>query len=161
MKDLYTIANECLQELDNIGIEYGTIKEFRINKRAKSFYGQCIKKPEGFIIEIITDMLADDVPDIELKDTIIHEILHTCENCFNHGKPWKNVADKVNKAYGYNISRLANFEIKTETKPKVIKYRLHCVGCGQTYERTKKSRFTENPQYYRCGECHGEIVRDF
>ena len=37
-----------------------------------------------------------------LKNTIIHELLHTCVGCMNHKAKWKFYADKVNRAYGYD-----------------------------------------------------------
>ena len=33
-------------------------------------------------------MLRDESPTKEVKATIIHEICHTVEGCFNHSSPW-------------------------------------------------------------------------
>ena len=44
MKDLYEIFGECLDEIESMGIEVGTIKGCSINTRAKSRWGQCQKK---------------------------------------------------------------------------------------------------------------------
>ena len=95
-----------------IALEFGKIVNFEINYRAKSRWGQCQRKGSGYYINISDRLLQDDVPIKALKDTIIHEILHTCNGCMNHGTTWKNYADKVNKAYGYNIKRCTSAEEK-------------------------------------------------
>lgn len=164
MRDLQQYARECLNELDEIGIEYGNITEFIVNTRAKRRWGLCKTVPGGFQISISSILLDERNNEEGLKNTIIHEILHTCKGCLNHKENWKRLANKVNAAYGYNIKRCSNAEEKgvlEETRPPVpvrqANYFVVCEDCGKTYSRTKKSKLITNPGRYRCGVCGGKL----
>lgn len=158
MKDLQVIAKQCMRELDVLGIEYGEIVSFEVNKRAKKRWGQCkVVSRNKYSINISYRLLEDDAPMIALKNTVIHEILHTCNGCWNHGETWKNHADKVNRVYGYGIKRCSSAEEKgikeIKEDPKKIKHRFVCKGCGQTVDRMRESKFTKYHTLYRCGRC--------
>ena len=88
MKNFEGLINECLAEIDSAGIETGKITSWMINSRAKTRWGLCRMKRDGsFEIEIASRLLEDDkISETACKETIIHEILHTCPNCWNHGK---------------------------------------------------------------------------
>lgn len=164
MKNLIELANECMAELDAIGIEYGKIAHWEINTRAKKRWGQCRKNPNGtYTISISHRLLADNVANDGAKNTIIHELLHSVKGCMNHKEEWKYQAEKVNRAYGYNIKRCSSSEEKgvesIEAAPQEIKYRFKCKDCGKIYSRTRASRFTNNWQNYRCGVCNGKFDR--
>lgn len=86
-KNLYlqAIARKCMQEIDSMDILYSRHIEFKVNTRAKSRFGICRHKASGLdIIEIMED-LVDPSKLKPLKETIIHEVLHTCDKCQNHG----------------------------------------------------------------------------
>lgn len=166
MRNLMDYAAECMSELDEIGIEYGNIVEFKVNTRAKKRWGQAKSIPGGYSINI-SSVLLDERNDVEgLKNTIIHEILHTCKGCQNHGENWKRLAAKVNRAYGYNIKRCSSADEKgvlEETRPpKPVRttntnYVVKCDKCGHVYTRTKMSKLIQHPENYRCGCCHGTL----
>ena len=106
MKDLKKLANECMAELDAIGVQYGNVISWQINTRVKNRWGQCRYIGGGrYSINITNRLLDDNLPDEAAKETIIHELLHSVDGCMNHGPNWKRVADKVNRAYHYNIKR--------------------------------------------------------
>ena len=126
MKNLISLANKCMAQLDEIGIEYAQSIRWEVNTRAKKRWGLCEKHPNGvYTISISYRLLADDVADDGAINTIIHELLHTCKGCMNHGENWKREANKVNRAYGYNIKRCSSAEEKgveqIESMPKAIK----------------------------------------
>lgn len=163
MRNLKMYAKECMTELDNIGIEYGNIIEFRINTRAKKQWGSCKAVPSGYLIDISAVLLDEKNDEQGLKNTIIHELLHSCKGCMNHGKNWKYLAQKVNDAYGYNIKRVTSYEEKgvlEETKP-VANHKVICLGCGCVYTRIKASKLITNTSRYRCGYCHGELKLEY
>ena len=54
----------------------------RINTRAKRRLGCCIYNEKGFLIEVSARVLEDPAL---LRQTLIHELLHTCPGCRNHG----------------------------------------------------------------------------
>jgi predicted SprT family Zn-dependent metalloprotease len=165
MRDLNLVAIECMKMLDDIGIKYGNVKEFKINTRARR-WGQCKRITGGYSINISATLL-DERNDIDgLKNTIIHELLHTCDGCMNHGEKWKAMAKKVHQAYGYNIKRCSDTDekgVKKDTRPKQkaikYKYEVKCKKCGNVYQRSKMSNVIQHPEHYTCGKCHGELVR--
>ena len=166
MKNLISLANKCMAQLDEIGIEYAQSIRWEVNPRAKKRWGLWEKHPNGvYTISISYRLLTDDVTDEGAIDTIIHELLHTCKGCMNHGENWKREASKVNRAYGYNIKRCSSAEDKgvqpIEEMPKAIKHQFKCKDCGQVYSRVKESNFTKHYKNYRCGYCNGEFEKIF
>lgn len=170
MKNLYKYYWQVREELEAIGIEVGNIVEVIPNSRAKSRWGQCkiitnsyYWEDREFSINISTRLLQDDVSDEALKDTICHEVIHTCRGCFNHGKEWKALADLVNDCYSfYNIKRCSSSEekgIKTDIKKIEYKYIFKCENCGQTIKRQRESQFVKYYNLYRCGRCEGNFKK--
>lgn len=167
MRDLEKYALECMEELDKIGVEYGNIVEVVPNTRAMSRWGQCKKVPNGYSININAVLLDERNGVIGLKETILHELIHSCKDCLNHGAEWKMIADKVNKAYGYNIKRTSTAAekfVSEETMPKKVKkseresnYIIRCKRCNHMYHRTRASKLTKQPHLFRCGACGGEL----
>lgn len=166
MRNLIELANECMVELDEIGIQYAETIYWEINTRAKKRWGLCKYNSNGsYTISISSRLLADDVAVDGAINTIIHELLHTCKGCMNHGENWKREANKVNRAYGYNIKRCSSAEEKgvepIESMPKAIKHQFRCKECGKVYSRMKESNFTKHWEHYRCGCCNGEFIKIF
>ena len=80
MKDLKKLANECMAELDAIGVQYGNVISWEVNTRAKNRWGQCRYIGGGrYSISIINRLLDDNLPDEAAKQTIIHELLHSVD----------------------------------------------------------------------------------
>ena len=156
------LAVEARKELMNINIHPSEkIIAIKENRRAKKRLGCCKKEKqlaqEVFIIEISTvlEVAADQV----IKEILIHELLHTCKGCFNHGKLWKLYAAKVNQVYGYNISTYANtaqLNIEKTAAPK-FRYEIRCQHCDYVGYRQKKSKVITHPQLYKCGKCGGPL----
>lgn len=164
MRDLQKIAKECMNELDIIGIEYGNITSFEVNTRAKKRWGQCKMVGGKYSINISIRLLNENVPLESLKDTIIHEILHTCKGCMNHGEKWKRHADCVNRKYGYNIKRCSSCEekgVERVATVKDVKHKFICEKCGQVICRTRESKFTKYYTFYSCGRCGGDFKKIF
>jgi len=81
MRNLDEYAIQCMEELDAIGIEYGNIIEVKVNTRAKKRWGQCRAVPGGYSINISVVLLDERNDEQGLKETIIHELLHSCKGC--------------------------------------------------------------------------------
>ena len=94
-----------------------------------------------------------------IKNTIMHELIHCFPFCCNHGEYFKKYAKIINKAYGYDISRLGNKEKDYELsnlqyeKPS-YKYTIKCTKCGKKFHRSRLAHnfFTQ----YRC-LCGGKL----
>lgn len=136
MKDLNKLFKEALEDVEAVGIPHGEIAQVIPNSSFKKTWGLCSyysKIPPRFKIQISTRLLENDVSDDATKETIIHEILHTCNGCMNHGKKWKYYADIINWKYKgrYKISRTTSNEKKgIDFDESQYKYVIQCKGCG-------------------------------
>ena len=113
MRDLQSYVINCMEKLDHIGIEYGNVIDVEINTRAKNRWGQCKRIPGGYTINVNAALLDENIcpDDLGLKNTILHELLHSCNGCFNHGDKWKILAQKVYDEYGINIKRTSTSKL--------------------------------------------------
>ena len=161
MLDLQKIAKECMSELDAIGIRYGNIVRFEINTRAKKRWGQCRVVPGGYAINISERLLRDESSVRGLKETVFHEIAHTCEGCMNHGAEWKRIVSMINRAYGYQIKRTGSSEEhQVENLPdEAYRHKVVCCGCGRAVYRMRECGLTRSPERWRCGKCGGTFKR--
>lgn len=87
-----------------------------------------------------------------LYNTVIHELLHTCEGAFNHGAAWKAYADRVYNEYGIEIKRTSTEAEKgiTPLPPTPAKYIFRCQKCGREVAYQRMCDFVKNPSRY----CH-------
>ena len=175
MRDLQAIYWNCIGLLTEIGIDYGTITEVTVNHRAKKRWGQCKGSFAGYAsngerrytysINISEILLDERVPIESLQNTVIHEILHTCPGCQNHGPEWKRRADKVKKELGYNIKRCTNAaekgisETVTERYYDPDKYKVRCKKCGKVIGKSRMCNLVKYPQTYVHTKCNGTFER--
>ncbi len=161
MRDLMTYATICMKELDAIGIRYGKILRWEVNTRAKSRWGQCRTVPGGFTININADLLDENNNEEGLKNTIIHELLHSVKGCHGHGANWKRCAALVNRTYGYNIKRCNSAEEKGVHRDNelIAKYILECTLCHKKIYKQRMTDSVRNPQCYIHGKCGGSLKR--
>lgn len=163
-EELYLLTKQLILELKEIGIPVSkNIEKVSINTRAKSRFGACkVRKntlgERNYTIEISSEILSCEIKDI--SSIIIHELLHTCKGCFNHGKKWKIYSALVKEKLGYNISRTQSYESLGLNKPdekEGIKYVVKCSGCGAEFPRKRLCNLVKNPHNYRCSKC-GNIL---
>ena len=153
MRDLQLYADKCMKMLDALRICYAKNITFSANTRAVRRLGVCKKTGDRYVIEIASSLLDEKIPEAELYDTLLHELLHTCYGCMKHTGRWKALADRVNAAYGYHITRAAEEDVLPEALTEQPRYRVTCPHCGAVYERFKRSPFIQHPERYRCGKC--------
>jgi predicted SprT family Zn-dependent metalloprotease len=163
MKDLQKLYNEALQEVKDANIEPGDIKTVKVNTRLKSTWGRCgylNKQKNSYKIDINPILLADDVEDVAVKNTIIHEILHSCDGCMNHGQKWKAKANIINRKYPqYNIARTSSSEeLGIDKEKRDYKYKVQCQKCQKIYGYYRISRVVKYPDYFKC-KCGGKLKR--
>lgn len=168
MRDLKEYVTHCIDELKSIGIEPGRILTLEINTRARKRWGACSPEYDekgniiGYNISINKLLLDEKIPEKALKNTIIHELLHSCKGCLTHKNQWKNLAEKVRMELGYDIRRVGSSDhkgIAIEIPSKPPKYIIRCQSCGETYSRKRKSKVVDHPELYRCGKCKGKLER--
>lgn len=160
MKNLKNFVTECTNDIESLGIELGNIKKVEINSRAKSRWGRCSKRADGYYIQISDRLLNDDVSDDALKNTIAHELLHTIKGGMCHTGEWKKASDLLNSVYDYSIKRVTSSEEKGIHKEFNVdyKYVLRCCSCGHEYRYHKFTKTVQRIKLgytstYRCGKC--------
>ena len=160
MKNLIKLFNECVEELKRINMDISNdIVDVKVNGRLSRSLGRCVynRRYGTYTIEINPCMLADSVEVKTTKDTIIHELIHTCPGCMNHGYEWKRRGDRVNRILGYNIARCAEADglvaAGVELKTREFKYALECPSCGSQWKYRRWCESLENPSRYQCAKC--------
>lgn len=157
MRDLVHYGNVCIDELKSIGIECGNVTKWTVNTRAYSRWGMCHHRNGSHQIEISSRLLNEEVDERSLKNTIIHELLHTLPKCNNHKKIWQEKARFVNQKLGYNIKRTSSAKeqgvLDTGYKYKVFCYKCHKIKC---YRINCQSI---NSKHLRCSYCGGMATK--
>lgn len=157
---LLRLFNECLAEADAIGINYGKIDRITVSYKDTHWFGICHKFTDFYTIEIAHFILGDNTTDEQVKNTIMHEILHTCPNCMRHNSNWKRKVNMVNDCYAfYHISTYSEFEDFGLSVEKVLKpkYILKCEKCSYTIGYQRKCKIVNHPSLYCCGKCGGDF----
>lgn len=168
------IKNECIQELESLNIPIANDINFRIRQDRLSNFATCRRYDNwlsgiyDFEIEInksLIEMYLDEIIDEKvIKGTIIHELLHTIDDCMNHKKKWKYYANIVNNAYGYNIKRCTNYREMGLTDTNLIdtlkntRYKLECKECKRIISRNRMCNIIRYYDNYICG-CGGKFKR--
>lgn len=154
------LLQKGIKDVIAAGIEPGDINpEVKVNTRAKRRFGLCTRTRGGlyeFEIEINHQLLNAD--ESSAMNTMVHEILHTCKGCMNHGKLWTSYANKMNKMFEYNITKTSSYEKLGLEKPKP-KYLIKCKNAKCTVEipRYQKSKTVTHIDRYACPKCRGKL----
>jgi len=189
-KKLNKLYNECIKELETIGIkiienkQIGNI-DIKIAVRSNKRYGCCKQENpdkssaktkiigrkkyiyyEKFMehhIEISKWVmeLDDDI----IKNTIMHELIHCFPNCNNHGKIFKNYAKFINQQLNYNIQTVGNK--KEDYKKSNLEYLeqkanyKYKIVCLKCGIMIYRQRLKKDLiKKYRCGKCGGKLKLD-
>lgn len=159
------LTEEAIEELKAVHIVLPEcIRSVTINRRAKKRLGCCKKATSGgkvwFDIEISEKLKEKD--DKFIKEVLLHELLHTCPGCLNHGAKWKQYAETVNRAYGYRIKTTAEWgDLSPQRKSQENlnhRYEICCTKCGNKGYRMKKSQVVVHPENYKCAKCGGKLT---
>lgn len=165
MKDLEIHVRKCRKMLEDIGIPCGKIQAVKINNRYTRKYGSTMYdfSAKSYVLQFNPGLLDDANPDYALDDTILHELLHTCEGCMNHGAQWKQYAAEVERVYGYKIARTSTDEEKQivpgTMKGREYKYELRCVECGTAWKYKRMCQTVKSWKRLRCTVCGGHLER--
>lgn len=150
MHDLRKISMECVAEMKAVGIpvQDERIIEVKAGDAGDSL-GMCSRNKErNFTITIREDLLHDECPLKDLKEVIIHELIHTCKGCFSHSKTWRKYAEVMNNMYGYSLLEDKD-ELSIFQKEKPILHRYVCPKCGSIFNSRESGDYD-----YRCSFCN-------
>ena len=159
MSGLDDLLRQVVEQARGLGIPVSPRIDpgVRINTRAKTRLGCCRVQGNSFVIELSARLLT--APLDAQRQTLAHEVLHTCYGCRNHGKRWQAYARRMNDAYGYHIRRTGSFEeLGAAGPPPAPRHVLVCEACGKRFERLRESKLTRKPHLFRC-RCGGRLKR--
>lgn len=157
-RELDELMNSIWKDLQSLGIPVSEkiIPQVTVNTRAKRRLGCSILREGVYTIEVSSRIL--DQPEL-LRQTLVHELLHTCWGCRNHGARWKAYAQRVNDAWGLSVERTVKTqEALAPLREEKVRYVLECTSCGAKYPRSRMSKAVKMPQRYRC-RCGGRLQR--
>lgn len=163
MKNIEYLKKElevCKQMAAESNIKIGKICDIKINTRAKKRWGLCSYTSNGFIIEISSSLLQDDVSREALMNTLMHEVLHTVDDCMNHGKKWKYYAGIINLKYGLHIKSTTSAAEKKIDDNDSYNYIIACPKCGYQWKYIRMSRCVKHPERFsHTGCCKDGLIR--
>lgn len=157
-EELDGLLHSLAQQLRELGIPVSRELAPRavVNTRAKRRLGCCVRREGAFEIQVAARLL-EDAP--RLRETLIHELLHTCPGCMDHGPRWKAYAARAGEALGATIQRVAAVEGPSQPlRREEVKYLLRCQSCGRLIPRLRMSKAVRRPGLYRC-PCGGRLER--
>lgn len=91
-----------------------------------------------------------------IEETLLHELCHTLPNCFDHGSVWQRHVNRINRKYGYNISRQTRVPNEIAEAIYSNGVRITCLECGGSSYTTKGTKAAKHPEMYRC-KCGGRL----
>lgn len=164
MKDLNRLYVECVNEMLSIGMDISDrIIRVSVNKRLSRALGRCIVSGRAYAIEVQPCMLADDVDERTTKNTIMHELIHTCPGAFNHGPEFQRRARRVNSLLGYSVSTTTDVGVLehagVQLKKPTYRYACVCTACGKTTSRYQRwTSKLEHVEDWRHIPCHAPLT---
>ena len=166
---LIRLSKESIRELEEIRLDKMTPKNlnFTINYRAKKRLGQCCEKQDINISSWLLEIGSDH----DIKNTIIHEILHTFKDTIGHKAKWQYYANYVNNRTDYHITRTTSINKIYEKANKVrptkeihYKWEITCKKCGKVFYKQRMTTrvlndFTQGNRVHKyCGGNDFKIV---
>lgn len=160
---LETYLNAILEQCNILNIPIGKDIIIMTDYRSSRNLGRCTKlsyykikdtELEDYDYQIKISKFVFKEDRNLLKNTLAHELLHTCENCMNHGNQWKYFAAKMNKNYDYDIKILYN-----SGTTKRAKYIIECTSCGNKATRYKDCKAIQNLHRCSCGKCGSKELK--
>lgn len=162
MKDLEKITKECKRKLEAINIPFNKDVVVKAGKLRTGAWGSYRIYENMIILDpVFTD---DRMQRFATESVLIHELLHSCNDCISHSGLWKHYAQKVNRTYQYKITRCSDYtpymskELLGEFMQR-FKYVAQCEGCGTYVTQVRISDFIRNMDNYRCRACKGKFKR--
>ena len=163
------LIEECIDDLNALNIPISKSILFKENTGFSRF-GYCKKTPSGetdFVVAI-NKWFEEDKP---IKETIMHELIHTVYGCYNHGKKFHQYADVINAKYNLDIVVIGNYKLQERayknkgSKRNVFKEEdfnpqtmvmMYCPKCHNTFA-IKKTAFKFGSRWV-CKRCRKQLL---
>ena len=161
--DLNQMLNDCKQELISLGYNEVQDKYYSvsINPRFRHKLGCCSLDKKTLFYKIqISKVFMEICPD-KIKNTMMHELIHSVNGCMNHGPNFQHLAALVNRKFGYNVKTHSDVPeySKYLNETKHYRYKLMCNTCRKEWLYEKAGKLVrgvlKNPNYCKCPHCRG------
>lgn len=164
MKDLNALLEKSLAMCDAVGIPYGKITSIGINNRLSRCWGRCLTKDyKHYWIEIQGKFAKDEFStDDAVIAVIIHEIIHTCDGCWNHGEKFLSYGRRITEKYGIKVSATdsaENLTINVIEWKNSKRYAATCAKCGYVSYKDRMCDLIRYPMMYTHKDCGGRFER--
>ena len=135
-----------------------------------STLGQCRNHGNNRYTIYLSKNYADVSEEKYVINTVMHELIHSLDNCMAHTGRWKQIANIVNNRYGYNITRVETdnatySKYYREVSINRMKYEIICNSCGSSTKYQRKTKTVTNIANhigkYRCQNCGAINSFDF
>lgn len=125
MRNLHREVQICLQQMEALGLRSSGMISVTLNYKAKKWWYQYCRDDESnkFEIQINARVMAECIPEKSMRSIICGALIHTLPRCYRFCKTWQDTANKLNAAYGYNISRqpiIPEMEVSHSIKKQVV-----------------------------------------
>ena len=166
--DLNITMNQVYKEIQDIGIPCKQIKGIKWTN-ARQQWGACWEKNGTYNITISNMLKQEGVPEKAVKSVIAHEIIHTCEGCWNHGEKFRKYCSIVKEKYGYNpIGTKPSGGHKPEDLgideekvygDQMFKYIIQCADCGKKWKYNRRQQWFSRLEKCRCPYCKDNTLK--
>lgn len=160
MYSLIENFNYCKRVLSNLNIPYSGRVNIVVNTRSKKRWGRTTRHTatNDYTIQVNVDLLDERNDVYGLRNTIIHELLHTCDGCMNHGNKWSYYANIVSRETEYRIVRTSTAEEKkvtyTRNNTPNYKYIIKCPKCEHSWKYQRASKAVKMADKCICPYCN-------
>ena len=162
MKNLNELLEIAKEKCSSVGIPYGNITDIKINNRLSRAWGRCLtKNHKDFWIEINGKYAKDEFSTNDnIIEVICHEIIHTCEGCWNHGYKFMQYGKLLTAAYGIIVQATDNAENRTIDSIAWKNSKKYAVKCNcRTIHKDRMCDIIKYPQIFKCTKCKGNFER--
>ena len=169
---MYTTENkvrtEVMQDVEiltDLGIKgvKDNVYTIKINNRMYRVLGRCSKLnnvEKRYTIELSSKFVTN-ASDQSVRNTIMHEVIHSAPNCMNHGKTWQSICNLVmHKHKEFNLSRIAHYDEYSKALAKTAPYEVICANCLTSSKFMRKTKTIDYCLRGRakCGKCGSKML---
>ena len=132
-----------------------------MTRKSKKALGKCTRYSSGKFLILLNPIClsADNDKEKMIRDVYAHELLHTCDGCYNHGPEFHRWAKVIYNELGYLIDTHADEDASNYFHSLIShKYLIQCDKCGSQNWQDRKSDVVMNPSNYICSKCSGSLT---
>ena len=159
--ELKAMVKSCAKVLKGLGYKAdGALKTIKFNGRLSRALGRCRRRlnlstrQNEFTLDFSTKYMNYDISEKEKRALVFHELIHTIDGCYNHGKKFNMISSIIEKKE--DLVGIVGTSTKTpdDYKKTISKYKIVCEDCDLIMYRSRRMSHID---FYRCGKCKGKI----